>query len=400
MNSAVSPVRPDVPSSPSQSENVASAFRLVRDGRMQHLLDRRECLGREGRRSNFVDNPEFLVYHWSGTGEGFAPPTGEQAISERINIGDNSCRVYLGTPFPDAAEMPSRVNGLENDVLNWARDYAFFLDHNPCEIHPEERHVRRVTVHHVPFDVHDGHAIGLAERRPGDQGAVRLDELVDGAAGHLQGLGRRARHDLQGLVESHRRGQGPAGAEERLQRAVLLVEPAEQVGVVNGDRREHRDLREELSLVVGESPARSRFDQAQHADDAAVELQRRIEGGLLAPAIHLMGFGRRQIGVVAVDLDDLAVPYGRQKTRAHVGVKGLAGRLLADLVVRLADPGPVAAVEFEVPEGEIREKIVVGVVAVDVAGVDAERLADLARSISAAGPRIPAISSTPWPSKS
>ncbi|MEI8233272.1 MAG: pyruvate formate lyase family protein [Verrucomicrobiota bacterium] len=101
-------------------------------------MERRDRLGREGRRSNFVDNAEFLVYHWSGVGEGFAPPTGEFAIDNRINLGDNNCRVYLGVPFPHAAEMPSRVKGHENDVLNWAEDYAFFLDHNPCEIHPGE----------------------------------------------------------------------------------------------------------------------------------------------------------------------------------------------------------------------------------------------------------------------
>ena len=105
---------------------------------MQRLVERRDRLGREGRRSNFVDNPEFLVYHWSGVGEGFAPPTGEQALSQRVNVGDNNCRVALGIPFPDASSLPSRRNGHLNDVLNWARDYACFLDHNPCEIHPEE----------------------------------------------------------------------------------------------------------------------------------------------------------------------------------------------------------------------------------------------------------------------
>jgi formate C-acetyltransferase len=116
----------------------ATGSELIPDSRMQRLVERRDQLGREGRRSNFVDNPEFLVYHWSGVGEGFAPPTGEQAISERINIGDNNCRVALGIPFPHAAEMPSRVDGHVDEALNWARDYAFFLDHNPCEIHPEE----------------------------------------------------------------------------------------------------------------------------------------------------------------------------------------------------------------------------------------------------------------------
>jgi len=114
------------------------ALKLVYGNRLKVLAERRDRLGREGRRSNFVDNPEFLVYHWSGVGEGFAPPTGEQAVSRRLNIGDNNCRVALGMPFPHAAEMPSRQHGHVNDVLNWARDYAFFLDHNPCEIHPEE----------------------------------------------------------------------------------------------------------------------------------------------------------------------------------------------------------------------------------------------------------------------
>ena len=39
-------------------------FKPVRDARMERLAERRDRLGREGRRSNFVDNPEFLVYHW------------------------------------------------------------------------------------------------------------------------------------------------------------------------------------------------------------------------------------------------------------------------------------------------------------------------------------------------
>jgi len=138
MNSTIPHFRKDAADSALTAPVGDHISKPVRDGRMQRLAGRRDRLGREGRRSNFVDNPEFLVYHWSGLGEGFAPPTGEQAITERINIGDNNCRVFLGIPFPHAAGMPSRLDGLVNDVLNWARDYAFFLDHNPCEIHPEE----------------------------------------------------------------------------------------------------------------------------------------------------------------------------------------------------------------------------------------------------------------------
>jgi hypothetical protein len=105
----------------------------VCDGRMQRPAEYRDRLGRKRRRSNFVENPEFLVYDSSGVREGFALPTGEQPITEHINVGDNNGRVFLVIAFPHAAGMPSRLDGLVNDVLNWARDYAFLLDHNPCE---------------------------------------------------------------------------------------------------------------------------------------------------------------------------------------------------------------------------------------------------------------------------
>ena len=171
----------------------AGIANLVRDGRMQRLVERRDRLGREGRRSNFVDNPEFLVYHWSGTGEGFAPPTGEQAISERINVGDNNCRVFLGIPFPHAAEMPSRVNGLENDVLNWARDYAFFLDHNPCEIEPEEEVVGEfhwqldeARCFRYPKEVHEA---GFAARKSGAGGISYAHTCPDLSIGLELGWG-------------------------------------------------------------------------------------------------------------------------------------------------------------------------------------------------------------------
>ena len=196
------------PDSTIQSGNGALA--PVRDSRMQRLLDRRDRLGREGRRSNFVDNPEFLVYHWSGTGEGFAPPTGEQAISERINIGDNNCRVFLGIPFPHATEMPSRVNGLENDVLNWARDYAFFLDHSPCEIHPEEEVVGEfhwqldeARCFRYPDEVHDA---GFEARRLGAGGISYAHTCPDLSIGLELGWGGllkkvrywKSRHEVNG----------------------------------------------------------------------------------------------------------------------------------------------------------------------------------------------------------
>ena len=158
-----------------------------------------------------------------------------------------------------------------------------------------------------------------------------------------------------------------------------LVEPVEEVGVANGDGGQHGDLREQFLLGGGEAPARPRLDEAEHADDPAVELQRRVERGLFAPAVHLARFGCGKAGVVAVHLDHLAFVHGGQEAWAQVGVERFAGHLLAHLVVRLAHPGAVAAVELEVPEGEVGEKVFLGVVAVDVARVDAEGFADLAR---------------------
>ena len=229
----------------------------------------------------------------------------------------------------------------------------------------------------------DGDVLGLdlhrAVRGARHEGGLGLEVFVDGAAGRLEGLGRGLRHDGQGLVEAHRGGQRPAGFEQRLERAVLAVEPLEEVGVADGDGGQRRDLREQLLLGGAEAPARARFDEAQDADDAAVELQGRVERGLFAPAVHLACLGGGKAGVVAVHLDHLAFVHGGQEAGAQVGVERLAGHLLAHLVVRLAHPGGVAAIELEVPEGEVGEEVGFGVVAVDVARVDAEGFADLAR---------------------
>jgi formate C-acetyltransferase len=241
----------------------------VRDARMQRLLDRRDLLGREGRRSNYVDNAEFLVYHWSGTGEGFAPPTGDQAIDERINIGDNNCRVALGIPFPHASAMPSRVNGLELDVVNWARDYAFFLDHNPCEIHPDEEVVgefhwqldeaRRFR---YPEEVHEA---GFEARRLGAGGICCAHTCPDLSIGLELGWGGllnkvrhwKSRHQANGnlasahylaaqelVVESIQRWVG-RHAEEAA--ALAAQAPADLAG-------HYRTVAETCAAIVSEPP--------------------------------------------------------------------------------------------------------------------------------------------------
>lgn len=109
------------------------------DNRMQALIDRRLQLVIDQKRHVLCDNAEFLVYHWSGKASTFAPATGEHADTEhRIEIGDHSARVDNRMAFPFTQEIPSRKEGFEYAALNWARDYAFFIDHSPAEVYENE----------------------------------------------------------------------------------------------------------------------------------------------------------------------------------------------------------------------------------------------------------------------
>ena len=113
---------------------------ITKSSRIDELHKRNLWLAQNHKRDLFVDNAEFLVYHWSGQAATFSPATGELAATEdeRINIGDHNCRVDNGKPFPHTAEMPSKVKGFSLDANNFAEDYAFFLDKSPVVILPHE----------------------------------------------------------------------------------------------------------------------------------------------------------------------------------------------------------------------------------------------------------------------
>lgn len=116
-----------------------SAFKP--NSRLKNLIDRRDWLTQNHKKDLYCDNAEFLIYHWSGKSETFAAATGDNAApkEERINIGDHSCRVDAGGPFPYLDQMPSRVDGYEPTVTNWAADYVFFLRHSVAEVFPHEQ---------------------------------------------------------------------------------------------------------------------------------------------------------------------------------------------------------------------------------------------------------------------
>ena len=118
-------------------KNISS---FIKSKRLAYLHQRNLDLARNHKRDIYVDNPEFLVYHWSGKAAAFSPATGETAadVNERINLGDHNCRIDIGGPYPYVKQMPSKVSGFSYDPINFATDYAFFLDHSPVIIHPSE----------------------------------------------------------------------------------------------------------------------------------------------------------------------------------------------------------------------------------------------------------------------
>lgn len=121
--------------------DVEHGSRFLPNRRLLALRKRRDALAANHKRDLYCDNAEFLIYHWSGKAETFAAATGENAAAEeeRINIGDHSCRVDVGGPFPYADQMPSKVKGYKPTATNWAEDFAFFIRHSEAEVHPHEQ---------------------------------------------------------------------------------------------------------------------------------------------------------------------------------------------------------------------------------------------------------------------
>ena len=108
--------------------------------RIQILIDRNRELALSKKRELLAPNAEFLIYHWSGECEAFAPASGEMAPpkDQVISFGDHCCRIDTGKPYPYTDQMPSKVGKFEYSETNWAEDFAFFLDHSPIIIHPSE----------------------------------------------------------------------------------------------------------------------------------------------------------------------------------------------------------------------------------------------------------------------
>jgi len=191
-------------------------FEITKNKRIEKLHERNLFLAQNHQRDLYVDNPEFLVYHWSGKAAAFSPATGEtaSAASVRINCGDHNCRVDNGQPFPYVHEMPSKVHGLELNETNFAIDYAFFLDHTPVIIHPNERIVGEFNwqldeARYFQYP-EENQKLGLAARKMGAGGISFTHTCPDLSIGLELGWGgiltkiqtSRNRHQANGNLKS------------------------------------------------------------------------------------------------------------------------------------------------------------------------------------------------------
>lgn len=158
------------------------------DERIQRIMDRRQRLVIENRRNLYYDSVVHGIYQWSPGSAAFAPETGKHAVAkeERVCIGDHDARVGLGIPFP-GTDLPSDKNGLEWDPVNWAIDYAYFLDESPAEVYPDDEivgefHWRFDEVRQLRYPP-DLDELGLKARALGAGGNSLTHTVVDFSIG-------------------------------------------------------------------------------------------------------------------------------------------------------------------------------------------------------------------------
>ena len=146
---------------------------------------------------------------------------------------------------------------------------------------------------------------------------------------------------------------------------VLFLLETKELGVADGDRGRTGEQRQQLVVLGGEDARLALLDEREAADDAEVaEAQRHRERGEFAPLLH----------EVAVDGVEPGVGETRRETFAVEDDGAIAGPFVQREA--LADPGQVGLRELPRPGGGRHEPPVHGVVLVEVALPDAERLGD------------------------
>jgi pyruvate-formate lyase len=301
--------------------------------RLDRLAVRSHDLSKGNRRNVYVDNREFLVYHWSGKSSAFSPATGEQALGddERINLGDHNCRVDVGVPYPYVAEMPSKRDGLELTAANWAKDYAFFLDHSPAEVYPDETIVGEfhwqldeARFYKFPDEVY---GLGFALRDLGAGGISLAHTCPDLGIGLTLGWGGL----LEKVRENRARFEG-YGAADRVE----YLDASEQVvlAIIRYVGR-HADRAAELAAAETDPDQKRLYEKvaancAAIATGAPATFEQAVQWIQLFQVVeringHGNGYGR---------LDQLLIDFYRRDTAAGVLTREDARSLIAELFLK------------------------------------------------------------------
>lgn len=106
--------------------------RLQMNERIKGLWERAKVIDRERRRQSFAISSDI------GLGQASSRPGRPWGASEKdvVLVGDQDCKVRVEYPFP--GKLPSSEKGFSYNQINWAEDYAAFLDQSPAEIYPYE----------------------------------------------------------------------------------------------------------------------------------------------------------------------------------------------------------------------------------------------------------------------
>lgn len=315
------------------ADRQAGSQGIERNARIQRLWERNHSLAQNHQRDLYVDNPEFLVYHWSGEAATFSPATGETAADAdvRINIGDHNCRVDNGEPFPKCGEMPSKVQGYELTPMNFARDYAFFLDNSPAEVY-ENEHI--VGEFHWQLDEaryfqypQENKDLALAARKLGAGGISFNHTCPDLSIGLELGWG-----GLLDKIESRRKlfeERGNESGSEYLKASALVVEAIIRYVERHADKAA-RLAEEETDKELGhnyEIVARTCRNIARAAPATFIEAVQWIQFFQLADRMlgHGNGYGR---------LDQLLIGFYRHDIEAGTLSREYARDLIAELYLK------------------------------------------------------------------
>ena len=181
--------------------------------RLQRVMEYNQRLASTGRRNLYTADTTQLVYHWTDKSNGIVPQTGEWSypVETNLSLGDHACRVDIGVSFPKYDEVPSHVDGYEETPENFARDYAFLLEHSPAEIHPDESIVgefhwemNEIRKYYFGDKVHE---LGRQVRKLGAGGTSHGHTCPDYSIGLSQGWGGILRRTEESLAMYTRLGQ-------------------------------------------------------------------------------------------------------------------------------------------------------------------------------------------------